>query len=254
MFCRVFWTVSALVYGSLVGCELGAPPATPKPRTLGASVPESRRAFPVVELLGQFDPAEHPDFVRIAAPFASKPCMYLRREAAEAFASMAAAAQRDGVALRVLSATRTFAHQKVIWERKWRERAAAMPDPVARARSILEYSSMPGVSRHHWGTDVDLNALENSDFEPGGRHEKVYRWLQQHAHQFGFCQPYTSARATGYREEKWHWSYRPLSGPMLRQYAAQVSDSLLTGFLGAEVAMSLQVIKHYALEVDTSCQ
>ncbi len=209
------------------------------------------------ELLGRFDPAAHPDFVRLEPSLAVRPNLYLRREAYEALIHMATAAQVEGVKLRVLSATRTFAQQKAIWERKWNERAPTLPDPTARAQSILEYSSMPGTSRHHWGTDVDLNALENSAFEAGGPHEKAYRWLTQNAHRFGFCQPYTplgSERTDGYREEKWHWSYRPIAAVFLQQYAQQVTNSDLKGFTGDEVAVRLRVVERYVLGVDTSCR
>ncbi|MCS6928802.1 MAG: M15 family metallopeptidase [Saprospiraceae bacterium] len=213
--------------------------------------------FSLNELLGKFDPAVHPDFARIPAPYATRPDLYLRRKAVEALVRMAKAAQAEGINLRVLSATRSFSHQKDIWERKWYERANSMPDLVLRARSILEYSAMPGTSRHHWGTDVDLNSLRHEDFEAGGPHEKVYKWLCQHAHQFGFCQTYTPLgqnRAFGYREEKWHWSYLPLASPMLEQYVAHVTDSLLTGFAGAQTATSLKIIQHYVLGIDVNCR
>ncbi|NJK84501.1 MAG: M15 family metallopeptidase [Saprospiraceae bacterium] len=45
--------------------------------------------------------------------------------------------------------------------------AATTPNPQERALKILKYSSMPGTSRHHWGTDIDLNSFSNSYFEQG---------------------------------------------------------------------------------------
>ena len=81
-----------------------------------------------------------------------------------------------------------------------------VPEPVERARMILTYSSMPGTSRHHWGTDMDLNK-DNNGYFATGEGLKVYEWLQAHAHEYGFCQPYTPKgpnRPEGYNEEKWH--------------------------------------------------
>ncbi len=256
---RLFILPSVLLLGDLCGCQSSTvPPPPAASRVASAPLPtDTGRVFPLAELLGKFDPKTHPDFVRIPAPYATRADLYLRREAADAFIRMARAAQGDGIALRVLSATRSFAYQKGIWERKWNDRASARPNAVQRAQSILEYSAMPGASRHHWGTDIDLNALENSAFEAGGPHEKVYVWLRHNAHRFGFCQPYTPLgpeRPAGYREEKWHWSYLPLAAPMLRQYAAQVTDSLLTGFAGAETAIPLGIVQNYALGVSAECR
>ena len=112
---------------------------------------------------------------------------------------MAQAARQEGIALRIISATRNFAAQQRIWEAKWRGRRKVngqvlnimVPNPTQRALKILEYSSMPGTSRHHWGTDIDLNALTNAYFTSGERVKKVYDWLQAHAAEYGFCQVYT---------------------------------------------------------------
>jgi len=50
---------------------------------------------------------------------------------------------------------------------------------------------MPGTSRHHWGTDVDLFSLDNKFFESGDG--KIwYSWMVQNAAKYGFCQPYTA--------------------------------------------------------------
>lgn len=213
--------------------------------------------FPRNELVGKFDPLRHSDFVSVGKPFADRPGMLLRRAAFEAFQKMWEAARRDSVSLKIISSTRTFAQQKMIWERKWARLATETPDPEARALKILEYSAMPGASRHHWGTDIDLNDLNNPSFETGGTHSKVYDWMQKNAHRFGFCQPYTpkgAERPHGYNEEKWHWSYQPLAAPMLRQYAQEMQDSQIVGFLGAETAGQIGIVGHYVLGVNTVCK
>jgi LAS superfamily LD-carboxypeptidase LdcB len=195
-------------------------------------------------LLGQFDPATHADFVRIDQQWAAGSAIhgYLRKEAYEAFVRMARAAAQDGVTLTIISATRTFDRQKAIWENKWNGKVnvegvdlRTVKDPTERARRILRFSSMPGTSRHHWGTDFDLNALENEYFE-SGEGLRVYRWLQTHAATFGFCQPYTNKATgrSGYEEEKWHWSYVPLSADFLQRYNELVQPGDLTGFAGSD--------------------
>ncbi len=220
----------------------------PNPDSLPMPVPVSKEY-----LLGKFDPSKHPDFVSVGKPYADKPDMMLCKEAFEAFKKMWESAQKAGIALKIISSTRNFNQQKNIWEGKWNRFAKEAPKPKDRALKILEYSSMPGSSRHHWGTDMDLNDLNNSSFEKGGKHEKVYEWLAAHAHEFGFCQPYTAGRPYGYHEEKWHWSYTPLSKPFLAQYKASIQDADIQGFLGSTLAGEIGAVEHYVLGINQSC-
>lgn len=206
-------------------------------------------------LLGKFDPSTHPQFARLKDEHTGGSARggYLRKEAYEAFIRMSAAAKADGVELTIISATRNFDAQKRIWENKWTGKVLVegkdltkVTDLKERARLILLYSSMPSTSRHHWGTDMDLNSLENNFFE-SGEGLKIYSWLTTHAGEYGFCQPYTSKTdgRTGYEEEKWHWSYLPLSGNFLKEYKQHVHYADITGFAGSEVALKLQVIENY---------
>ncbi len=200
-------------------------------------------------LMGKFEPESHAQFVPVTTPYANRSGMYLRRETLAAFEKMWDAARAEGVTLTIISATRNFDYQKGIWEKKWAKYAGQYPEPVARARKILEYSAMPGASRHHWGTDIDLNDLNNSAFQAGGAHENVYRWLQKNAADYGFFQPYTAKgaqRPKGYNEERWHWSYRPLSEPLLEQYEQHITDRQFAGFSGAETATAIGIVRNYA--------
>lgn len=229
------------------------------PETMQASAKVTRDSIPVVVvsadyLLGKFDPAAHPDFVTVGKPWSDKPGMMLRKEAFEAFKKMYAAAEKDGISLKIISSTRNFERQKEIWEGKWARFATEQPDPKKRALKILEYSSMPGSSRHHWGTDIDLNDLNNRTFEKGGVHQKTYDWLSAHAQEYGFCQPYTAGRPSGYYEEKWHWSYTPLSKPLLEQYKNSLSDADIGGFKGADTAKEIEIVKNYVLGIAPACQ
>lgn len=206
-------------------------------------------------LLGKFDPALHPQFSKLddAHSGGSARGKYLRNETYEAFIKMSAAAEKEGVKLTIISATRNFDSQKAIWEDKWEGRRmveginlTTISDPKERARLILLYSSMPSTSRHHWGTDMDLNSLDN-DYFGSGEGLKIYSWLTAHGAEYGFCQPYTSKvnGRTGYEEEKWHWSYLPLSGVFLEQYKNEVTYNDIIGFAGSEAAKPMTVIKKY---------
>ncbi|WP_420461199.1 M15 family metallopeptidase [Neolewinella sp.] len=251
----------------LLGCGASAPPAATS--VAPAPPPIAIDSFPAIPsyayITGKFDPSEHPDFVPVADRYADGDPYLLHRDTYGAFERMYAAAEADGVKLVIVSATRNFARQKQIWEAKWRgerllegtEKADEVyPDPADRARAILRYSSMPGTSRHHWGTDIDLNALTNDYFD-AGEGKRIYDWLTTHAADYGFCQPYTpkgDARSTGYEEERWHWSYVPLAKRLTDYAATELRDGAISGFDGAQAAPQIQVVKNYVLGINKSCR
>jgi zinc D-Ala-D-Ala carboxypeptidase len=180
-------------------------------------------------LRGKFSLAEHPLFVKLSpqeVPTDGRP-QYLRKEAADALRELYREFQKahPGARFQVVSATRTWDDQKWIWEGKWKGTILVdglrlnetLPVPLERAKKILQYSSMPGTSRHHWGTDFDLNELYNEYYDRG-EGKVLYDWMKENAHRFGFCQPYTAGRSAGYQEERWHWSYMPLSAQFLSMW------------------------------------
>ncbi len=175
---------------------------------------------------------------------------YLRQETKAAFLKLKEdykkAHPEERQAPFLVSAYRSFSDQKSIWENKFTGKKV-MREPVKNkppeeiVSLILEFSSAPGTSRHHWGTDIDINALENSYFESGGKGEKFYIWMKQNAYKYGFCQPYTSKNergGKGYNEEKWHWSYAPLANQFQKAWVAEYKNGILKlagKFLGADV-------------------
>lgn len=215
-------------------------------------------------IMGAFDPAVRPEFVKVDSQYADRQNLYLRKDTYGAFKRMHDAAKKEGISLIIRSATRNFEYQKSIWERKWKGAtklegnldASKIKSDTARALAILRYSSMPGTSRHHWGTDIDLNAFNNAYFETG-EGQKEYSWLLAHASQYGFCQPYTAKgpeRPFGYNEEKWHWSYIPVSRELLKYASTSMNNSMIKGFHGAEVAGTIDVVARYVLGVHRHCK
>jgi D-alanyl-D-alanine carboxypeptidase len=198
------------------------------------------------DLLGKFDPASHPDFVIIDKKHTPKAGIYMRKETYEAYKRMHQAAAKDGLQLVIISATRNFNYQKGIWERKWGDDKLKGKSDLERSESILHYSSMPGTSRHHWGTDLDFNSVSPSYFT-SGKGKELYNWLVKNAGDYGFAQTYTSKNTgrTGYNEEVWHWSYMPLSKVMLEQYNRLITYDDLSGYKGSNTAKTLNVIEMY---------
>lgn len=201
-------------------------------------------AAPDQFVTGRFDYRTHPDFVELPSQYAYAD-IYLQKETFEAFKKMFDAAQKDGINLAVISGTRSFSEQKAIWERKWESLTDSTG--LQKARNILQFSSMPMTSRHHWGTDIDINDLNNSYFE-SGQGKKEYQWLKAHANDFGFYQPYTDKSVngrTGYNEEKWHWSYMPLASRYLAYYNGHITNADISGFEGAGLADEIDMVKNY---------
>lgn len=154
------------------------------------------------------------------------------------------------------SGYRDFNHQKTIWTRKYLfqgnafnrispQAHQACPDllqadeslwqpgnarhrqcwsnhltPDQRQMEILQASSAPGTSRHHWGSDFDLfDPNMNPDhWQVGKPLFTVYQWMQANARQYGLFQPYKAVSYPGsraYIEERWHWSYYPVAQALL---------------------------------------
>jgi len=187
------------------------------------------QVIPVFDYVtGRFNPATHSDFINLKK--SGLPCsddIYLHKETAEALKHLLNDFKKEYPKIKIVvqSATRNFYSQKTIWEEKWTGKRkiagvkdiTKITDPLQRSLKILEYSSMPGTSRHHWGTDIDINTLNNLYYEKG-EGKIIYQWLQQNASKYGFAQPYTEGRTDGYKEEKWHWSYTPLSKQYLKEW------------------------------------
>ncbi len=224
------------------------------------------KTITVAYLTGQFEPAQDSLFELIDKPYAVRP-LYIRKEAGLSFKKMYAAAQKDGIKLVINSATRNFKHQKNIWDSKWNGKKAVdgkkLP-PVSklagkdRVLKILRWSAMPSTSRHHWGTDIDMNSADPKYWEKGKGLE-TFLWLQTHAAEYGFCQTYSDfgeSRQTGYQVEKWHWSYLPLAKTFTEAYPRLINDSLIAtfSFSGAETALELEIIKKYVQGINYLCQ
>ncbi|UCD36680.1 MAG: M15 family metallopeptidase [Fidelibacterota bacterium] len=198
---------------------------------------------PKAYLLGQFRPDTTSDFARLPKDLANGRSVYLRTEVAKALERMIRDAREEGVHLEVVSATRSFAQQRAIWNAKFtgerlsggRNLAKEYPDSLERCLAILKYSSAPGTSRHHWGTDIDFNSTSPAYWRTG-EGLLALRWLERHANDYGFFMAYTPDRDRGYRYEPWHWSYQTIARSLLRNHYHQlISPEDINGFHGADI-------------------
>jgi LAS superfamily LD-carboxypeptidase LdcB len=158
----------------------------------------------------------------------------LHPRAAAAFRRLRSAAATAGIDLEIVSGFRDFERQCGIWNGKYRgERPLLGRDgeplaPAARGAdelvdAILIWSALPGASRHHWGSELDVidraalpagyrPRLVPEEFAAGGPFAALDGWLAEHLVSYGFFRPYTSDRG-GVQPEPWHLSYAPVSVP-----------------------------------------
>lgn len=170
----------------------------------------------------------------------------LQRAAAEAFEKLQADARRSGFELAIVSGFRSFERQLLIFNQKAAGlrpvhddagRAVAMAElaPPDQLRAILRFSALPGTSRHHWGTDLDIYdaaavgadyqvRLEPEEVAPGGVFDPMHCWLDERiaaGESRGFYRPYSEERG-GVAPERWHISYAPLAGACARRLTREL--------------------------------
>jgi LAS superfamily LD-carboxypeptidase LdcB len=169
-------------------------------------------------------------------------------QALAALLALREAAARDGIDIAVFSAFRDFDAQVKIWNAKFRGRRVlydrhgraldyATLDKSARVAAILNWSALPGASRHHWGSDIDVYdraamppdyrvRLLPEEYARDGVFARLAAWLDTHAHAFGFYRPYAEDRG-GVCPEPWHLSYAPVSIPALEALTVDLLDAAL---------------------------
>lgn len=152
----------------------------------------------------------------------------LHPAALEAFKTMQDAAKTDGIDLEIVSGYRSYERQRSIWNRKYRQFTSEGMTGLEAIQKIISYSTLPGTSRHHWGTEIDVtdgsipkegDILLAEKFHNSGPYEPLRLWMETHASDFGFFLVYTNDPSRkGFAYEPWHYSYVPLSNNYLKAY------------------------------------
>ncbi|TYB78027.1 M15 family metallopeptidase [Bizionia saleffrena] len=170
----------------------------------------------------------------------------IREEAYQAFLKLKAEALKEGITISAVSSYRNFNHQKRIWNRKYNTFISQGLSPKESIAKIIEYSTIPGTSRHHWGTDIDIydtsvarpaRILQPKNYHGNGVYCKLKDWMDSNAERYGFYLVYTDLyQRKGFKYEPWHYSYKPLSKPYLEAYGKLDISKLLKseGLLGSD--------------------
>jgi|TARA_B100001093_G_scaffold507203_1_gene567369 hypothetical protein len=154
-----------------------------------------------------------------------------------ALEKMTKAAKNDGIEIKVVSAYRSYDRQKDIWNSKFIRFEKQGFKNRAIVDQIIKYSTIPGTSRHHWGTDIDIidgshkdngDLLVTKKFLGNGPFNKLRKWMETNAEKFGFLKPYNQdPERKGFLYEPWHYSYAKKSIPMLNAYLDLNAISLI---------------------------
>lgn len=183
----------------------------------------------------------------------------LTLKAGKAFVKMQKAAKKDGILLQIVSGYRSYDRQKSIWNRKFKTNKANGLSPEENIQKIIEYSTLPGTSRHHWGTEIDLidgskkregDVLVAEKFHGNGPYVRMKEWMDLNAAKYGFYLPYTqNPDRPGFYYEPWHYSYAPLSIPLLKSYVKMdLNKVLITDGLEGSTHLTSKFISTYFKE------
>lgn len=194
----------------------------------------------------------------------------LQGEVAQAFVALQEDARQAGFELAIASSYRPFTRQLAIWNGKAcgtrpvyddqdREVSMEQLSRAQRLHAILRFSAIPGTSRHHWGTDLDVYdagavspgyqvQLSMQEVAAGGLFDPLHGWLDARmaaGESHGFYRPYDKDRG-GVAAERWHLSYAPLSVACAAQLG---SEMLVSCWDGEELAEELVLRREIEVEL-----
>lgn len=169
----------------------------------------------------------------------------LHPDAAIAFAQLQSAASAAGLDLRIASAYRSFERQLAIWNGKLNGERRVCDEQdrplevmnlsiAERVSAVLRFTALPGSSRHHWGTDIDVFdasavahgykvQLSAAEVAVDGCFAPLHNWLDERiesGNSFGFYRPYDQDRG-GVAQERWHLSFAPVAAGFAAQFDAR---------------------------------
>jgi LAS superfamily LD-carboxypeptidase LdcB len=181
----------------------------------------------------------------------------------DAFLTMRREALLVGIDLSPYSSFRDFEAQLGIWNDKFSGKrplydaeGKALDFATLSEREIVEHilhwSALPGASRHHWGTEIDVvdaaamrdgyrAQLLPEEFHEGGVFFPMHQWLDANMARFGFFRPY-ARYVGGVFPEPWHLSYAPISTQLITLITPQLLTDTITSSAILGKAIVLEII------------
>ena len=201
--------------------------------------------------VSMYTSAQHIDPLLVLGKISPPLVGSMQEEVYESYERMRQAAANEGIDIMVVSAYRSYNRQREIWNAKYKTLTLLGLPAKDAIQEIITYSTLPGTSRHHWGTDIDI--IDNANPQSGdvllaekfygdGPSSALRSWMNQNAADYGFLEVYTDhPNRKGFAHEPWHYSYHSLSKAYLEILANHAiseiaKDEQLLGreFLDAE--------------------
>lgn len=170
--------------------------------------------------------------------------LLVHKEVLASLQTMREEAAAAGFNLKLASAFRGYDQQLNIWNAKAKGLRPLLDSsgvaldystlsPTEIVYAILRWSALPGASRHHWGSDMDVYdssrmpegykvQLVPQESQPGGVFADFHLWLDDNLKYFNFFRPYAHDLG-GIAPERWHLSYAPIAN----EYQKALSYELL---------------------------
>ena len=175
----------------------------------------------------------------------------MQEEVYKAYEQMRKAAASEGIDMKVVSAHRSYHRQREIWNAKYSTLISQGIKAEDAIQEIITYSTLPGTSRHHWGTDIDIidnanpqsgDVLLTEKFYNNGPSSSLRSWMNQKAADYGFLEVYTDhPNRKGFSHEPWHYTYHSLSKAYLE---------VLTNHAISEIAKDEQLLGREFLDAE----
>ena len=201
--------------------------------------------------LSMYTSAQHIDPLFVLGKTSPPLISSMQKEVYEAYERMRQAAAKEGIDIKVVSAHRSYHRQREIWNAKYKTLTLQGLPAKDAIQEIITYSTLPGTSRHHWGTDIDI--IDNANPQSGdvllaekfygdGPSSALRSWMNRNAADYGFLEVYTDhPNRKGFAHEPWHYTYHSLSKAYLE---------VLTNQVISEIAKDEQLLGRKFLDAD----
>ena len=186
--------------------------------------------------LSMYTSAQHIDPLFVLGKTSPPLVGSMQEEVYEAYERMRQAAAKEGIDIKVVSAHRSYHRQREIWNAKYKTLTLQGLPAKDAIQEIITYSTLPGTSRHHWGTDIDI--IDNANPQSGdvllaekfygdGPSSALRSWMNRNAADYGFLEVYTDhPNRKGFAHEPWHYTYHSLSKAYLEVLTNQVISEI----------------------------
>lgn len=191
---------------------------------------------------------------------------FLQADALKAFQGLQKSAVKNSFNLQPASSFRDFQRQQLIWNAKFNGERKVHDDHGTalnltalseweKAQAILRWSAMPGASRHHWGTEIDVFdpdllpqdqslQLEPWEYDQGGYFYELSEFLTENLPHFDFALPFVNlAEDKQIGCEPWHISYLPIAEQAKQQFTP---DILVKAWENEDIAGKSALIQHFS--------